>query len=86
MAGGNAPRRQSLSRKVVEAVAEREGVPPSELRESLFAVVDPDALDVLFAGKADGAPRGGGRVSFTYVGYDVTVYSDGRVQITEPED
>ncbi len=68
---------QPPSQTVIEAVASAEGVPPSELGppeyEPLHAVVDPDALDTLFARRPDGTERAGGSVSFQYCGYEFTV-------------
>ena len=71
------------SYRVVEVVAEREGVDPTELRPRLNDVVDPDALDALFSDRDDerGAPTG--HVAFRYCGYDVTVSSDGRVDVRD---
>jgi hypothetical protein len=50
---------------VARTVAEREGCGPGELRPPLAAVVDADALNAL--------ARRDARVSFDYLGYDVTV-------------
>lgn len=73
------------SRAVVEAVAEAEGVHPEELcppeYETLHDVVDPQALDDLFAPKANGIERPLGRVTFECCGYVVTVESDGTVSL-----
>lgn len=77
----------SLSQAVVEAIAEREGVDVTDVEppeyEPLYEVVNPEALDALFAPTASGRPRPPGSVSFTYAGYDVTVYGDGRVELSE---
>jgi hypothetical protein len=59
---------------VARAVAEREGCEPGELWPPLAAVVDADALNALTDGEA--------RVSFGYLGYDVTV-GDDRVTVTD---
>lgn len=79
--------RQTPSRAVVEAVAEAEGVSPAELLppeyEPLGAVVDPDALDALFADRSNGTTRPSGNVSFPYCGYEVTVERDGTVTLEE---
>ena len=64
-----------LSRSVIEAVAAREGVDPTELSEPLARAVDPDALDSLFT-------RSSGHVMFTYQGYEVCVSSSGDVSLT----
>ncbi|WP_265110962.1 HalOD1 output domain-containing protein [Halosolutus halophilus] len=73
------------SRAVIEAVASVEGVPPDEVGppeyESLYEVLEPEALDSLFADQPDGTPRPGGFVSFTYCGYRITVEKCGTVTI-----
>lgn len=63
---------------VVDAVAAEMGVDPVAL-EPLFDVVDPDALDRLFASGVDGSVR------FEYHECDVVVYSDGRVTVDDAE-
>lgn len=73
------------SQAVVEAVAEREEIPAEELRppeyEPLHAVLDPAALDALFAPRVGGHERRGGSVSFSFCDYDVTVDPDGTVRV-----
>ncbi|MEY7847995.1 HalOD1 output domain-containing protein [Natrarchaeobius sp. A-rgal3] len=75
--------RRPPSRAVVEAVAEAEEISPDELRppeyEPLHAVVDPEALDALFADR----PTAKSGVSFTFCGYDVSVDEDGTVSLSE---
>lgn len=73
---------RSLSLAVVEAVATREGVPVSDL-PPLAEVVDPDALDGLFAPSLGGTTRLGGRVTFEYCGYHVVVNASGDVTVEE---
>ncbi|ELY66492.1 HalOD1 output domain-containing protein [Natronococcus jeotgali] len=75
---GNVPRPPSV--RVVEAVADAEGVDPTDLEPSLHEAVDAAALDELFAPTA-GSARRNGSLSFAYCGYDVTVRSDGRVAL-----
>lgn len=58
----------SPSGHVVESVARKEGVSPSRLTQPLYDSVDPDALDALFVRQS-----GPLRVTFEYMGYDVTV-------------
>lgn len=75
---------RSVSRTVVEAVAEAEGVDPLEITSSLYEVIDPDALDRIF----DATPTAGrmeGRVTFRYSGYEVTVCGDGYVSVASWE-
>jgi hypothetical protein len=83
--GGDESAWTAPSLAVVEAVAEAEGVHPKDLcppeYESLYAVIDPDALDKLFALGADGTPRSSGSVSFPFCGYHVVVDHRGAVTL-----
>lgn len=72
---------ERASYRVVEAVATREGVDPTELRPRLSDVVDPEALDRLFSDGRGTREAPTGRVEFRYCGYDVTVFCDGRVDV-----
>lgn len=70
----------AVSERVVHAVANARDVDPLDL-EPLYGTVDPDALDKLFtAGSASDAPVSG-RIVFGMAGCEVTVYSDGRVDV-----
>lgn len=76
---------RNVSDSVVEAVAEAEGVDPLELTPPLFEVIDPDALDQVFAPTpTDG--RMEGQVTFSYKGYNVTVHGDGYVSVESREE
>ena len=68
-----------VSTAVIDAVATELNVEPDELPEPLYSVVDPEALDMLFARQntADGLIR------FSYCGYQVTVESSGEVMIDD---
>lgn len=77
------PRRASAA--VVEAVAETKGVRPEAIGQPLNDVVDPDALDALFAPRGDGTPRDVGAVSFAFAGASVTVTGEADVSV-EPEE
>jgi hypothetical protein len=72
---------QSPSVTVAMEVASREGTDPTELTPPLNTVVDPDALDALFAGVPSRLDRGS--VRFDYLGYEVEVSSDGRVRVDD---
>lgn len=72
---------RSPSQAVVESVAAREGVDPTELSGRLYDAVDPDALDALF-GTREGT-RFDGRVVFDYHGYEVTVLGPDEVELRE---
>jgi len=68
------------STAVIAAIANKEGIDPMELEppryETLYSVIDPEALDQLFS-----QPGGGGTVVFGYCGYEVTVHADGTVEV-----
>jgi len=67
------------STAIVEAVSTSADTPAVEL-PPLYEVVDPDALDALFAdGQAFGV------VTFEYAGHDVTVRADGHVGVSQIE-
>lgn len=70
---------------IVREVAEVENVDPTELRAPLFDVIDVDALDRFFEVAGCGADTPEPCVSFRYLGYDVTVYGDGRVHVSDPD-
>lgn len=69
---------RSVSRAVIDAVAAVEGIPPTELTPPLYDVVDPEALDNVFAGKASL-----GKVVFNYNSYEVSVHADGFVALKD---
>lgn len=70
----------SLIESIVFAVSALTDTDPVEM-EPLHRVVDVDALEELFAPKADGTPRGDGIISFTYGGCEVTVRGNERVYV-----
>lgn len=76
---------KSLSYEVIAAVAEQEGVQPTEIEppeyDALYEAINPEALDSLFAPRENGATRTTGRVEFNYCGYHVIITSDGEVEI-----
>lgn len=73
---------ETLSAAVVEAVADAEGVDPAELRPSLYDVIDPDGLEMLYA-QPSRARASNLRVTFAYGPWTVHVDRDGTVQLTE---
>ena len=72
----------SVSLKVVEEVADREGTDPAELHPPLHTVVDTEALDALFRSTPSTA-RTNGSVEFEYQGYKIRIDGSGEVQIGE---
>lgn len=70
-----------VSERVVEAVAAVEGSSPLELDRPLYDAIDPDALNAIV-----GTRNGCDVVEFGYLGYRVSVRSDGETTISvEPE-
>lgn len=70
--GANVP----VSTAVIEAISSLTGRSTLDL-PPMYATIDPDALDALFADRlTDGA------VSFTYVGHRVTVHADRTIELT----
>lgn len=74
---------RSTSQRVITAVAEETGNDPTEVGP-LYHVIDPDALDQLFA-STRGNGRNQGHVEFTFAGCDVVVRGDGEIEVTECE-
>lgn len=77
---------ERLSTAVVNAIADHEGADTDEIRPHLYDVIDPDALDSLFAPRVDGRPRSGGRAVFTYHERRITVHGDGWVYVEDASD
>lgn len=69
-------RGSSICQAVVETLAEAEETNPTELIPTLYEVIDPDALESLFAND-----QALGKVIFNYNGYEVSVFSDGYVSV-----
>lgn len=75
----------AIGRAVLEEVAAREGVPPTELDGVLYDAIDPDALEALVehAARTDAGTRL--VVTFTFQGYDVRVDETGEITVHGPE-
>lgn len=69
------------STNVVLSISALEGAGPTDL-PPLAETVNPDALDRLFSPSTEVE----GSVSFEYAGYEVTVNSDGRLEIIPERD
>ena len=72
----------NVSTRVIESVAEFKEVDPTVL-PPLCGVVDPDALESLFAPTRAGLPRARGTVEFRYAGVWVEVTPDGDVRVSQ---
>lgn len=67
--------RDPPSLRIIEAVAAHSNIPMTEL-PPLFDSIDPDALDALFQ-----PAMSNGRIAFAYDNYQVTVDSNGDVEL-----
>ncbi|MFC6862833.1 HalOD1 output domain-containing protein [Halomicroarcula sp. GCM10025817] len=79
--------RGELTTAIVYAIAEAEGVSPSEVTSPpLYDIVDVPAIEGAFFGPnvAEESRQGVGSVEFQYTEYLVKVRSDGWVQVYEP--
>lgn len=74
-------KQQSISQRVITAVADETGKGPTEVGP-LYHVIDPDALDRLFSATTGGS-RAQGYVEFTFAGCDVVVRGAGDVEVSE---
>lgn len=74
---------ETLSTAVITAVAEHEGVDPTELDSRLYEVIDPDALDALFSGQRNDTGSPIARLTFSFNGSEVHVTSDGGVWVSD---
>lgn len=74
----------TLTTAVVHAIASIADVDVSQGEFSLYDSVDPDALERIFAPKADGEKRAGGHVAFTALEHEVYVYANGDIVVYPP--
>jgi hypothetical protein len=72
---------EPLGTYIVQRMAERAQVDSTDVPESLYGCVDPDALEDLFQPLVDGTPRANGEVTFAFAGHYVTASSDGTIEI-----
>ena len=68
----------SLSSRVAERIAEREGIDPVELTPPLYEVLDVEQVARLVTKSNTDV-----RVEFTYLGYRVAIEDQGELVITE---
>ncbi|WIV66280.1 HalOD1 output domain-containing protein [Natrialbaceae archaeon AArc-T1-2] len=76
----------AITEKVVTKVADREGVPMTELGPPLYRAINPAALDALVRSFEDKQRAGSVEVAFAYNGYRVTVRDDRTVRIDDGTD
>lgn len=66
----------TLAHSIVDAITEVEDVTHEELSPPLYEVIDPEALNELFARRLSS-----GKVVFNYNACEVSVFSDGYVMV-----
>ena len=74
----------SASVRVVQRVAEYEGVEPTALTPPLYTVIDTDALDSLYRRAEQAASTSDVRIEFSYREHVVCIDRDGEIHVTEP--
>ena len=77
---GSEHARPSITETIIDRIAREDGRDPLEL-PPLWNVIDPEALETLFASTKSGHARAGS-VGFRYCGYWVTVEDDGDDTVT----
>lgn len=70
---------EQLACRIVDAIADIEGVPPEKLEPPLYHTIDPTALERLFEGPSVVSIR------FEYGEYTVTARNDGTVAVDRRE-
>lgn len=73
---------RSVSETVVERVAEALDESPTTLDPPLNDVIDPEALDRIFATRAAGTGEAEARLTFVFAGCRVVVDGSGAVEVT----
>lgn len=77
---------QPLSTAIAEAVATVTNTRVTDV-DPLYEVLNPDALNRLYEPASNGARReNGGHTTFTVHGCDVTVFADGSIELSPPDD
>lgn len=76
---------ESVSLAIISTIATITESDPRKL-EPLHSIVDPEALNNLFAPKQNGIGRTGGEVRFSYCGYEITATSNNEVSAVPTEE
>ena len=71
------------TQRIVQAIAEAEGVEPVDLDPPLFDVLDGDLLNALVSSNETNADEPSLEMTFDYLGYTVYVAAGGGVSISE---
>jgi hypothetical protein len=74
-----------LSTTLIHALSEVANIDTTDTETTLYQHIDPEALDTIFAPAGSEAPRSNGQLSFPIWGYNVTIYSNGQIVISAPQ-
>lgn len=78
--------RVDVCQTVITEVAAAKDVPPEELEQTLYDIIDPDALERLFGDRHVDTGRQLSRVEFTFAGCRVTVRGRHEVSVSTLDD
>ncbi|SIR04562.1 hypothetical protein SAMN05421858_1231 [Haladaptatus litoreus] len=70
-----------LAASIIQRMVEEAETDSTDVPDSLYRCIDPDALEDLFRPLQDGTPRTSGEVTFALAGHYVTASSDGTIEI-----
>lgn len=71
----------SMGAVIVQAMVEEARVDATDVPQSFYESIDPDALDDLFRPQISGSSRMKGKLSFSFAGHYVTARSDGHITV-----
>jgi hypothetical protein len=71
----------ALSAFIIQRMIEETKTDSTDVPQSLYQRIDPDALEDLFRPLLDGTPRTSGKVTFKLAGHYVTAHGDGTIEI-----
>lgn len=74
----------SVTHEVIKALGAVVGTSPAEFDETLFDVIDTDALEVLFRPTNSDRRSTAGGVWFTFADHHILIDSSGRIEIYPP--
>lgn len=77
------PSGEKPSQRIINRIADLEGIDPTELTPPLYSKVDPEALDSLFRSPTSDGSEPADHICFRYCGYEIRVESNDHVSITE---
>lgn len=71
---------RDITQAVFETLGNIPGFDPSDVDQTLFEAIDPDALEAVFCA-TNSSDRSAGRITFPFAGYELTVTAGGEVVV-----